>query len=105
MPMTRPPYSQILELVALGRTRAQLDREFGCLAQTITNWMKRAAARGLARLAATRTPCSVRPSARSCRDCDARTAACPPIHAASGGSNGAPAGCAPQGSVYGAGVA
>lgn len=44
MPKTRPPYpaefrQQMLELVAVGRTPAQLSREFGCSAQTIANWI------------------------------------------------------------------
>lgn len=43
MPKTRPPYpaefrQQMVELVAAGRTPAELSREFGCTAQTIANW-------------------------------------------------------------------
>jgi transposase len=43
MPETRPPYpaefrQQMVELVAAGRTPAELSREFGCSAQTIANW-------------------------------------------------------------------
>ncbi len=43
MPKTRPPYpaefrQQMVELVAAGRTPAELSREFGCSAQTIANW-------------------------------------------------------------------
>ncbi|GAB4481342.1 MAG: transposase [Burkholderiaceae bacterium] len=44
MPKTRPPYpaefrQQMVELVAAGRTPAELSREFGCSAQTIANWV------------------------------------------------------------------
>ena len=44
MPKARLPYpaefrQQMLELVAVGRTSAQLSREFGCFAQTIANWI------------------------------------------------------------------
>jgi transposase len=50
MPKTRPPYpaefrQQMLELVAAGRTPAQLSREFGCSAQTIANWIAAAGIR------------------------------------------------------------
>jgi len=50
MPKTRPPYpaefrQQMLELVAAGRTPAQLWREFGCSAQTIANWIAAAGIR------------------------------------------------------------
>lgn len=43
MPKSRPPYpaefrQQMVELVATGRTPAELAREFGCSAQTIINW-------------------------------------------------------------------
>ena len=43
MPKPRPPYpaefrQQMVELVAAGRTPAELSREFGCTAQTIANW-------------------------------------------------------------------
>ena len=49
MPKSRPPYpaefrQQIVELVQAGKTPAQLAREFGCTAQTITNWVGQAAA-------------------------------------------------------------
>ena len=42
MPKTRPPYpvefrEQIVELARAGRTPAQLAREFGCSAQSVTN--------------------------------------------------------------------
>ena len=48
MPRTRPPYAaefrqQIVELARAGRTPAELSREFGCSAQTITNWVAQAA--------------------------------------------------------------
>ena len=48
MPKTRPPYpaefrQQMVELVRAGRTPAELAREFGCSAQTITNWVAQAA--------------------------------------------------------------
>ena len=44
MPRTRPPYpaafrQQILELAHSGRTPAELSREFGVTAQTISNWV------------------------------------------------------------------
>jgi transposase len=44
MPKTRPPYpaefrQQMVELVAAGKTPAQLAREFNCTAQTIANWV------------------------------------------------------------------
>lgn len=44
MPKTRPPYpaefgQRMLERVAVGRTPAQLSREFGGSAQTIANWI------------------------------------------------------------------
>lgn len=44
MPRTRPPYpaafrQQILELAHAGRTPAELSREFGATAQTISNWI------------------------------------------------------------------
>jgi len=49
MPKSRPPYraefrQQIVELAQLGKTPAELSREFGCSAQTITNWVGQAAA-------------------------------------------------------------
>jgi transposase len=49
MSKTRPPYpaefrQQMIELVQAGNTPAQLAREFGCSAQTITNWVGQAAA-------------------------------------------------------------
>lgn len=47
MPRTRPPYpeefrQQILELVRVGRTPAELAKEFEPTAQTIRNWIKQA---------------------------------------------------------------
>jgi transposase len=44
MPKTRPPYpaafrEQMIELVKAGRSPAELSREFGCSAQTISNWV------------------------------------------------------------------
>ena len=44
MPKTKPPYpaefrQQIIELARAGRTPAQLSREFGPTAQSITNWI------------------------------------------------------------------
>jgi transposase len=44
MPKTRPPYpaafrEQMIELVKTGRSPAELSREFGCSAQTISNWV------------------------------------------------------------------
>jgi transposase len=44
MPKSRPPYpvefrQQIIELARVGKTPAQLSREFGPSAQTITNWI------------------------------------------------------------------
>jgi transposase len=49
MSKTRPPYApefreQMIELVQAGKTPAELAREFGCSAQTITNWVGQAAA-------------------------------------------------------------
>jgi transposase len=48
MAKTRPPYpaefrEQIIELARNGRTPAELSREFGCSAQTITNWVAQSA--------------------------------------------------------------
>ena len=48
MPKSRPPYpqefrEQIVELAKIGRTPSELSREFGCSAQTITNWIAQAA--------------------------------------------------------------
>src|SRR6516225_12491931 len=48
MPKTRPPYpaefrEQIVELAGSGRTPAELSRQFGCSAQTVTNWLAQAA--------------------------------------------------------------
>ncbi len=48
MPRSRPPYppefrEQIVELAKTGRTPSELSREFGCSAQTITNWVAQAA--------------------------------------------------------------
>jgi transposase len=44
MARTRPPYpaefrQQMIELARAGRTPAELAREFGVTAQTITNWV------------------------------------------------------------------
>lgn len=44
MPKSRPPYpaqfrQQMLELARLGRTPGELSKEFGCTAQTISNWI------------------------------------------------------------------
>jgi transposase len=44
VPKSKPPYpaefrQQIIELARLGKTPAQLAREFGCTAQTISNWV------------------------------------------------------------------
>ncbi len=44
MARTRPPYpaefrQQMIELARAGRTPAELSREFGVTAQTITNWV------------------------------------------------------------------
>ena len=49
MPKTKPPYPtefrrQMVELAMAGRTPAELSREFARSAQTITNWVARAAA-------------------------------------------------------------
>ena len=49
MPRTRPPYpvefrQQIIELARTGKTPAELSREFGVAAQSITAWVARAAA-------------------------------------------------------------
>ena len=48
MPRSRSPYppefrQQIVELVESGRTPAELAREFGCNAQSISNWVGQAA--------------------------------------------------------------
>ena len=48
MPKTRPPYpaefrQQIVKLARAGRTPAELAREFGCSAQSVTNWIAQAA--------------------------------------------------------------
>lgn len=48
MPRSRPPYpaefrQQIVELVRAGRSPAELAREFGCTAQSITNWVGQSA--------------------------------------------------------------
>lgn len=48
MPKTKPPYpaefrQQMVELVGVGKTPAQLAREFGCTAQTIANWVAQSA--------------------------------------------------------------
>ena len=44
MPKSKPPYpaefrQQIIELARAGRTPAQLSREFGPTAQSISNWI------------------------------------------------------------------
>ena len=49
MPKTKPPYAeafkqQIVELAMVGRTPAELSREFAVSAQSITAWVARAAA-------------------------------------------------------------
>jgi transposase len=51
---TRPPYpaafrQQIVELYASGRRIADLAKEFGCSEQSISAWVKRGAALGVAR--------------------------------------------------------
>ena len=51
MPKSRPPYPaefrrQIVELARAGRTPTELSREFGCSAQTVTNWIAQAAIDG-----------------------------------------------------------
>jgi transposase len=48
MPQSRPPYpaefrQQIIELARIGRRPAELAAEFGCSAQTVTNWVAHAA--------------------------------------------------------------
>ncbi len=48
MPRSRPPYpqefrEQIVELAKTDRTPSELSREFGCSAQTTTNWVAQAA--------------------------------------------------------------
>jgi transposase len=48
MPRSRPPYpaefrQQIVELARVGRTPAELSREFGVSAQTVTNLVAQAA--------------------------------------------------------------
>lgn len=48
MPKFRPPYAdafreQMIELAQAGRTPAELSREFGCSAQTISNWVAQTA--------------------------------------------------------------
>ena len=48
MPRSRPPSpqqfrEQIVELAKVGRTPSELPRDFGCSAQTITNWIAQAA--------------------------------------------------------------
>jgi transposase-like protein len=48
MPRSRLPYpaefrQQIIELARAGRTPAELSNEFGCSAQTVTNWVAQAA--------------------------------------------------------------
>ncbi len=47
MPRTRPAYpaefrQQMVELARTGRTPAQLSREFGVTAQSISNWLRQA---------------------------------------------------------------
>jgi transposase len=44
MPRSRPPYpaefrQQLIELARAGRTPTELSHEFGCSAQTVTNWI------------------------------------------------------------------
>ena len=48
MPKHKPPYpaefrQQIIELARAGRTPAELSREFGPSAQSITNWIAQSA--------------------------------------------------------------
>jgi transposase len=48
MPRTRPPYpaefrQQMIELARAGKTPTELSNEFGCSAQTISNWVAQAA--------------------------------------------------------------
>lgn len=48
MPRTKPPYpaefkQQMVELVGVGKTPAQLSREFGCSAQSIATWVAQSA--------------------------------------------------------------
>jgi len=48
MPKSKPPYpaefrQQIVELAQAGRTPAELSREFGPSAQSITNWLAQSA--------------------------------------------------------------
>ena len=48
MPKSRPRYppefrQQIVELYRAGKSPAELSREFGCTAQTVTNWVGQAA--------------------------------------------------------------
>ena len=48
MPKSRPPYpaefrQQIVELWRAGRSSKELSGEFGCSAQTVTNWVAQAA--------------------------------------------------------------
>ena len=48
MPRSRPPYptefrQQMIELARAGRTPTDLAKEFGCSAQTVTNWVAQAA--------------------------------------------------------------
>lgn len=48
MPRSHAPYppefrTQMLELLGTGKSPAELSREFGCSAQTITNWAAQAA--------------------------------------------------------------
>ena len=48
MPKSKPPYppefrQQLVEMYRAGRSPAELAREFGCTAQTITNWVGQAA--------------------------------------------------------------
>jgi len=49
MPKSKPPYpaafkQQIIELAMAGRTPAELSREFGISAQSVTAWVAQAAA-------------------------------------------------------------
>ena len=48
MPKSRPPYAaefrqQMIELARAGKTPAQLSKEFGVTAQTVSNWVAQAA--------------------------------------------------------------
>jgi hypothetical protein len=78
MPKSRPPYpaefrQQMVELVAAGRTLAEMSRELGCRAQTIINW---AAGSGVKVDAPRLIRRSAAPSVSNLRGCGARTTGC-----------------------------